>query len=423
MPLSYLLRGMAFIFLCGGLTFSAEQDWTQFRGPMGVGSSTATGLPASWSAEKNVAWKTPLPGPGASSPIVWDDQVFVTCYSGYGEDEKNPGDPSRLTLHVVGIDLGTGKIAWNSRPPVNSPEQPYRGFINLHGYASSTPATDGRAVYAFFGRSGIFAYDMTGGPLWTLKAGENTHGFGTANSVVLYRDLAIVNASVESGALVAVDKYNGTEVWRAEGIRRSWNTPHLVHLENGNQELVVNSEGSLLGFDPESGEELWRCDGIDDYICPSVISHEGVVYAIGGRGHTAMAVRAGGRGDVSDSHLLWRINRGSNVSSPVFHEGYLYYAHEQQGIVYCIDAEGGDTVYQERLTPSPGRIYASPTVADGHIYLASREGGCYVLAAKPEFELLAHNDLEDESVFNASPVVCADGLLLRSDDFLYCISE
>src|SRR5262249_18390807 len=153
-----------------------------------------------------------------------------------------------------------------------------------------------------------------------------------------------------------------------------------------------------------SGEELWHCEGIRDYVCPSVIAHQGVVYAIGGRSGTAVAVRAGGKGDVSRTHVRWRINRGSNVSSPVYHDGHLYWTNESRGIAYCVRAEDGKIIYEQRLKPAPDLIYASPVLADGKLYIVSRTTGTYVIEAAPAFKLLAHNAFaSDASVFNASP--------------------
>jgi outer membrane protein assembly factor BamB len=220
-----------------------------------------------------------------------------------------------------------------------------------------------------------------------------------------------------------MDKTTGEVVWRAPDIQRAWNTPMLVDTPAGNPELVVNTKSGLVACDPRTGERLWWCDGFDDYICPSVIAHDGVVYAIGARKSSAMAVRAGGRGDVTETHRLWYTGKGSNVSSPVYHDGHLFWVHESRGTAYCLNAKSGEVVYEKRLEPRPGKVYASPVVADGKWYVVTRENGVYVFAARPEFELLAHNGPLDDSVFNASPAVVDDKLLLRSDKYLYCIGQ
>ena len=398
-------------------------DWPQFRGPGGVGESGDTGLPETWSDESNIIWKVALPGHGTSSPITLGDRIYLTCYTGYGLDAEQPGDMGDLQRQVIALDRKSGKIAWTREIETLLPEQNYQGFQALHGYASSTLATDGEHLYAFFGKSGAFAFDLDGQPLWHTSVGEKIHGWGSATSPVVYENLVIVNASVESGSLVALDKSSGKEVWRTPGMIAAWNTPLVVELPSGGADLVVSVKGRLLGFNPATGKERWHCSGIEDYVCPSVIAHDGVVYAIGGRGKPGVAVPAGGEGDVSDK-ILWKTPKGSNVSSPVYHDVYLFWVSESMGVAYCVDAETGEAVYEERIEPRPDRIYASPVAADGKIYYVSRDKGVYVLAAKPEYELLAHNVIAgDPSIFNASPAVNDGRLLLRSDTHLYCIGK
>ncbi|MCE9546460.1 MAG: PQQ-binding-like beta-propeller repeat protein, partial [Planctomycetia bacterium] len=292
------------------------------------------------------------------------------------------------------------------------------------GYASSTPAADASGVYVYFGRTGAAAYSHQGKELWHKVLGDKTHMFGTGSSPVLYKDLVIINAYVECGNVIALNKRTGEEVWRAGGLDQPWNTPVLVDVD-GHQELVLNSKQKLLAFDPQTGKQLWTCQGIDDYICPTVVAHDGIIYAVGARKGTCIAVRAGGQGDVTKTHLLWKIDRGSNVSSPVYYDGHLYWGNEKSGIVYCADTKTGKVVYEKRLQPKPQFIYASPLVADGKLYYVSRQDGAYVLSAEPTFNLLSYNQLtpDDDSVFNGSPVPDGSRLLLRSDKFLYAIGQ
>jgi len=402
----------------------AGADWTRFRGPNASGVSEDTGLPTTWSATENVVWKTDLPGFGASSPITLGDKIFLTCYSGYGLDKDEPGETSDLLHHVVCIDRNSGNILWDKRSRARMPEKDYEGFIQLHGYASGTPATDGEAVYAFFGLSGVWAYSVDGELLWKTGVGTGTHSWGSATSVVLHDDLVIINASVESQAVVALDKKTGEEVWRAEDIPSSWSTPLVVDLPDGSHELVVSMEDHIRAYNPNTGELLWHCGGVKDYVCPAVITEGDVVYVTGGRSAARVfAVRCGGRGDVSDSHMLWEVRKTSKVPTPVVHDGLLYYA-DQRGVAVCLDAETGEEIYEERLRFSGGggdKVYASPVLADGKLYIVSRQGGTVVLAAGREFEILAHNHLDDDTVFNGTPVVSNGQLLLRSNEALYCI--
>ena len=407
-----------------GAVFTMGADWTQFRGPGGLGISQDKGLPVQWSSDLNIVWKTRIPGSGTSSPVTLGNRVFLTSYSGYGLDANDPGDMSDLTRHVLCLDRKTGQILWSQEFQPSLPESVYApGNDSKHGYSSSTPTTDGQRLYVFFGKSGLYCLDLDGNQLWHEQVGSGTTGWGSSNSPLLYKDLVIINASVESQSLIAMDKKTGEEVWRTNGVKSSWNTPTLVPLATGKTELVVSIEDHLLGFDPDTGDALWNAEGIHRYVCPSVIAHQEVVYAIGG-GHTSVAVRAGGQGEVTETHVIWRENKGSNVSSPIYHGGYLYWASDNQGILYCQDAASGQVMYQERLSPRPGFIYASPILADGKLYYVSQENGTYVVAAKSEFQLLAHNVFaNDDSRANASPAVSDGQLLIRTDRNLYCIGQ
>ncbi|MBM3883664.1 MAG: serine/threonine protein kinase [Verrucomicrobia bacterium] len=400
-----------------------DGNWPQFRGPKGLGISAAKGLPVTWSAEENLVWKAELPGAGASSPVVWGQHIFLTCYTGYGVPRQEAGSADQLQRHVLCLDRSTGRLRWDTPVPATLPEQ--EKIREDHGYASSTLAVDDERVYGFFGKSGARAFDHSGRQVWQADVGSGLSGWGSAASPVLHRNLAIVNASVESGALVALDRATGKEIWRAGGIKEAWNTPLLVNLPGGGTELVVGVIKQVLAFDPDTGKPLWHCDtGISWYMCPSAVAHEGVVYLIGGRSGGGLAVRAGARGNVTDTQVLWRLNKGSNVSSPVYRDGHLYFAHENLGVAYCVNAQTGALVYEERLDPPPGQIYASALLAQGCLYYVSRSGRTAVLAAQPTFEQLACNSLApDRSAFNASPSVAGNHLLLRSDRFLYCLGQ
>jgi outer membrane protein assembly factor BamB len=409
-----LLRPLLSLSLTLGLIAPAAADWAGFRGPHGLGVSGERGLPVKWTDTDNVAWKVKLPGPGSSSPVTVGDRIFLTCFS--------TGDGPKPRRVLLALDRKTGKMIWEKEVPPGPADAPYQGRIQDHGYASSTPATDGERLYAFFGTAGVFAYDLDGNQLWQAGVGTRTHQWGSASSPVLAGNLVIVNAAVEGGALVAFDKLTGKEAWRTPGLRQTWCTPALVDVPGGKRELVVSMQRAVVGYDPGTGKELWRCEGIDDYVCPSVVAQDGVVYAIGGRRSAAVAVRAGGRGDVTSTHRLWTQRVGSNVPSPVVHDGHLYWVNHQ-GMAYCLKADTGETVYQERV-PGAGQVYASAVAADGKLYAVTRNSGTFVLAAKPKFEVLARNQLgADRSVCNASPAVDGGQLLLRSDQTLYCIGR
>jgi outer membrane protein assembly factor BamB len=243
---------------------------------------------------------------------------------------------------------------------------------------------------------------------------------------VLHETLVLVNASVESSSLVALDKTSGKEVWRARGIRDSWNTPVVAKTADGKTELLVAVMGKVLGLDPTSGRELWSCEtNIPWYMVPSTVVEDDVSFWIGGRSGSSFAVRLGGKGDVSDSHRVWTGTTNSNVPSPLVYQGHMYWASDNQGIVYCAEAETGKIVYQERL-PRADQFYASPLLGDGKIYYLTRSGRTFVVAASPQFKLLATSDLrsdDERGMFNAAPIAADGRLLLRSDKYLYCIDE
>jgi len=407
------------ILLSSGAAGAA--DWMQFRGPGGLGVSDEKNLPVKWSSEENIAWQADLPGPGASSPIVVKDRVYLTCYTGYGI-EVGQGEQANLRRHLLCFDRGTGQERWSKTFEPKLPEHQYQGEGAYHGYAASTPISDGERLYVFFGKSGVFCFDLDGQEQWQASVGERTNGWGSGTSPLLFGNLLIVNASVESGSLVALDKLSGKDVWKAEGIGSAWNTPLLVDAKT-RHELIVSTEGRIKSFDPTDGKPLWDADGVHRYVCPSVVASGDVVFAIGG-GHTSLAVRLGGSSDVTESHGIWRQTKGSNVGSPVYHDGHLYWASDGGGLVCCQNAETGQFVFQERLEPRPGNIWSSPVLADGKLYIVSQHEGTFVVAAKPEFKLLAHNQLaDDDSRTNASPAVHQGQLLLRSDKRLYCIGK
>ena len=399
----------------------ANLDWANFRGPTSMGLSQATGLPTQWSSQKGIVWKTELPGAGASSPIVFGDRVYLTSYTGYFVPGDDSGSLDQLKRHLLSIDLKSGKLLWDRSMAAQLPEEEK---IRDHGYAANSVAVDARRVYAFFGKTGVFAFDHSGQQLWKADVGSKTHGWGTSASPVLYKDLVFINASVESESLFALNRDTGKVVWQADGIREAWNTPVVVKSEAGREELVVATQGKVLAFSPADGELLWSCNtDIGWYMVPCVIAHEGIVYCLGGRSGTAsLAVRAGGSGDVTKTHRLWTSVKGSNVSSPVYQEGYLYWAHESREIAYCLNAKSGEVVYEKRLNRA-GQFYSSALLADGNLYYVSREGKTFVLAAKPEYDEIAVNDLNDGGVFNASPAVAGDRLLIRSDRYLYCLGK
>ncbi len=409
----------------------SADNWPCFRGPNRLGAAPADcqSIPLEWSDTKNIVWKCELPGRGASSPIVWGDNVYVTAYSCYGlEAGDPPANMSKLVRHLVCVDRTSGDLRWKADEPSGDvAEHPLSEFLILHGYASSTPVADESGVYVYLGRGGVVAYDHAGKRRWHTPIGGGGHTWGSASSPVLFENLVIVHADPDAHAIIALDKSTGEEVWRySTGDGDSWSTPLLVEVD-GRSELVFHHSagdpaGKVAAVDPRSGEALWQCNILKNYLCPSPVASDGVVYLLGYQ--RAAAVRPGGKGDVTDSHVNWTANRGSEIATPIVHKGHLYWTQSEGGIVCCLDASSGEMVHQERLRPEPGRIYASGVLVGERIYFVSRENGTYVVEASPECRQLAHNRIEsDDSIFNATPAISHGQLFLRSDRFLYCIGE
>ena len=404
--------------VCGMLSPVLAADWLQFRGPGGLGVSEETGLPAKWDDKQGQVWKTPLPGAGASSPIVIGDRVFLTCCTDPGSD--------KMARHQICISRTDGKILWQKAVPGKSTEDNWSGYLRDHGYTSSTPASDGERVYVFYGKAGVLGYDLEGKELWRADVGNGSarNGWGSGSSPIVYKNTVIVNAGAESGAIIALDKLTGKETWRAkaESAHGSWATPILVDA-GGKQDLVIGVPFEIWGLNPDTGKLRWYAEvlGTADTMCTSLIAHDGVVYAIGGRQGGAAAVKAGGSGDVSKSHLVWQASIGSYVTSPVYQNGHLYWVSDR-GVAVCLNAKTGEKVYEKRVDGARN-LYASVMAADGKLYAVTRRSGTFVLDAKPEYAVISQNDLGDDSDFNASPAVSHGQLFLRSNRALYCLGE
>ncbi|MEM8678088.1 MAG: PQQ-binding-like beta-propeller repeat protein [Planctomycetota bacterium] len=408
-------------------------DWLRFRGANGSGVISDGAFAAQWDDETNIRWKTALPGPGASSPIVLGDRVYLTCYTGYGVDRENPGEPAALQRHLLAVDRNNGEIVWTATVPSAHDEDPYEGFITEHGYASSTPVTDGTQIYVFFDKTGVAAFDLDGKQVWLTNVGtlSDPYKWGGGASAMLAGDLLIVNAGNVGHAIVALRTSDGTEAWRIDDpeFTNCWGTPILF--EGDRTELVMAVPGRILGLDPVTGEELWFAESpIDKTVCGSLVEEDGVVYAMGGRAGDAIGVRCGGDGDVTDSHVVWVAKLRSGIDTPVLANGRLYWA--SGGRAYCADCEDGQEIFKERLSDQPdtnegGRTppsYASPIVIGDKILMVSRSGNTHILAAEKEFKKLGENRLtEDEGPFHGTPAYSDGELFLRSDQFLYCIDE
>lgn len=423
MPVSLLL-------LMSSASLRAQAHWPRFLGPEGRATAAEARVPLTWSDSENLLWRVALPGPGASSPIVWGDRVYLTCWTGYGTAEQG-SDIAKLTRHLLCYSLTDGKLLWQADVPATLPEDPYEGFLTEHGYATHTPVTDGERLYVFFGKSGALAFSMEGKKLWQTPLGSSSSPkrWGSAGSPILHDGRLIVNAGDESRAIVALDAETGSQLWKAEadGLESAYGTPVLVKRDD-TLDLVLAVPQEVWGMNPDTGKLRWYAQHqLPGNVSPGVINGGHQLFVFGGYPTTgAVALKLGGTGDVSKSNFLWRTNTSSYVPTPVLHDGHLY-AINDQGFAFCLDATTGEDVFRERAIQDGPRgrgkpFYASPILIGDRLYCVSRKSGTFVLAAQPKFEVLARNFLEgDDSQFNATPAVAGDTLLLRSDKFLYAI--
>jgi outer membrane protein assembly factor BamB len=388
-------------------------------------------LALTWNETENLTWKTDLPGPGSSSPIVLGEQVFVTCYSGYGLDRDKPGDPNSLKRHLVCLRATDGEVLWDQVVPAALPEDPYRGMFREHGYASQTPVTDGQRVYVFFGKTGALAFDLEGNQLWQapLGAGSDKQRWGSATSPALSKDMVFINAWDESKTLFALDKRTGREMWKKDLSQTglTFTTPVLAETGEGRAELIVSVPTQVWGLDPQTGRQLWfaRTD-VNDSVIPTPVVLDDIAYIQGGgpRQRGSLAVRIGGEGDVTDTHVVWSSKEVASPPSPVVVDGLIYWV-DGYGKACCMDAKTGVLQYSEKL-PVTGKfaVYASAVAADGRLYVVTRKSGTFVLPARPKYEILAQNRFaSDKSDFNGSPAISNGRVFLRSNRSLYCIQK
>ena len=424
---------LALSFATTTLLPAAGNDWPRFLGPTGAAMVAESKVPLTWSDTENLRWKATLPGPGASSPIVMGEKVFVTCWTGYGDKPgvgTPPGDMRQLVRHLICLSRADGKILWDAKVPSAAPEDPFTGFITEHGYATSTPVSDGERVYVFFGKSGALAFDLQGKQLWQTSCGTGSgeRRWGSAASPILHGNLLIVNATDESEALYALDKLTGKIVWKAEGdFGMAYGTPNILK-RAGVDDLVLAIPQELWGMNPDTGKLRWYAShGLTGNVSPCLIpGGDDTVYVFGGFPATrSTAIKLGGKGDLGTKAILWNSSSSSYVPTPILKDGHLYVINDQ-GFALCIDAKTGADIYRERSTMGSrggGKpFYASPVLIGDKLVCVSRRNGAFILAATPKYELIRTNEFaSDDSHFNATPAITGDRLILRSNKAVYCV--
>jgi len=431
---SFLLLALSLLIFSSP---AEAEDWLRFRGPQGSGVAADKAMtPTEFDDEKNILWKIDLPGAGASAPIIVGDKIILTAYSGYGQSRAKVGKMDKLKRHVLCYSKSDGKKLWQKDFDPHLPEDPYSGMgVPEHGYASSTPVCDGTHVYVFFGKSGVYAFDLKGEEIWHTKIGTGSGQmrWGSGSSPVLTGNVLVINATDEAKAIIGLDKTTGEELWKNEGVENVWGTP-LVAGEGEDQAVIVSLPYEIWAMNPKSGKLKWySTNGVQDRaVSSSPMLADDFIVSMGGRSNSAVAIRLGGTkgADVTQTHTLWQGKAVARIITPILYQGHIYAV--SRGIATCVDAKTGKEVYKERL-PSVGKSgarrgpssdYVSPVIADGKLYQFIKNGGCYVIDAKPEFNLLASNELADDGTeFNATPAISEGKLFVRSNRRLYCIGS
>jgi outer membrane protein assembly factor BamB len=422
----------------------AGDNWPQWRGPDGLGVSPSSGYPEEWSPTQNIAWKTPVEGRGHSSPVVWDDRVYLTtsveggpapeghkAIDHLGYDMKwgylhpdSMGADRLYTLKVLAFDARTGKKLWERTA--------YDGVMydNRHRkntYASSTVATDGKLVYAFFESAGLYCYDADGTLVWKKSfGGIGKGGMGPGTSPILHNDLVIVQCDQEMGDgsfIAALDRRTGKDVWRVtRTTRRSWATPIIVRTPQ-RLEMITSGAEAVMAYDPDTGRELWRADGVRSHPIPSPVAGHGLVFmTAGSQAKVALAIKTGGDGNLTaGSAVAWRYNKGTAyVPSPILHGPYLYLMTDK-GLLTCLEPATGAVRYEGGRPPVPATFTASLVAYGDRLLMTSEDGDTFVVRAGPTHEIIRTNSV-GEPVY-ASPALANATIFIRGEKHLFAIMK
>jgi outer membrane protein assembly factor BamB len=427
---------------------NANGNWPSFRGLQAAGVTEKQNLPDRWDGKtgENILWRTPIPGLAHSSPVVWGSLIFVT--SAVSSDPKasfKPGlygdgdasqDRSSQRWMIYALDKRSGKILWERAAYEGAPREK-RHMKST--YASSTPATDGRIVVAWFGSQGVYAYDVKGRFLWKADLGRlnlgaydiPTYEWGTASSPIIWNNLVILQCDTQDDSfLLALDADTGKQVWKTERDELpSWGTPTVAQTSAG-PELVTNASNYIRGYDPRTGKELWRLGRSSKITAPTPIFADDKFVIASGRApeRPIFVVRAGARGDLtlpegktaSDAVVWSRTGRGSYMPTPLVYDGILYVL-ANNGLLDAYDLRTGEEVYRQRLPLVGSGFSASPVAADGKLYLSNEDGEMLVIAAGRKFESLGANSMGE--LLMATPALSEGVMYVRSSQSLFAVGR
>lgn len=435
-----------------GFGAAGDEYWPMWRGPRATGAALKGNPPVSWSETENIKWKVKVPGLSLSTPVVWGNKmIFLTSIP---TDKKAPapnpapraggdrfggrggggrggrggfGSRAPSAVHkfdVVCMDRRNGTIIWQKTA---KEVLPHEGHQSTNSFASYSPVTDGKYIWASFGSRGAHCYDLDGNHKWSRDLGEmrTRAGFGEGSSPAIAGDALIVVMDQESdSAIYALNKNTGKTIWKKDRDERtSWGTPLPIEVE-GELQVVVNATNFVRSYDPGSGEIVWQCSGQTVNVVPSPVTGFGMVFCTSGyRGSALQAIKLGKKGDLSGSDAIsWQINEGTPyVPSPVLHGDKIYFCSSNRAVVSCYQAETGKANFVGRTLEGVGSVYASPVAVGDRVYFAGRGGVCQVIKHSDKFEVLATNTLKDG--FDSSPVIVGDELYLKGKENLYCIAS
>jgi outer membrane protein assembly factor BamB len=433
------------LFLFCACTWSivpGETYWPYWRGPAADGMAVGD-APLHWSDTQNVRWKTDIPGRGHSSPVIWGDQIFVTTAVKTGAAAQaepappasnpaakqplvTPGPQVEHRFMVLSIDKKTGKILWERTATT---AVPHEGYHSTYGsFASNSPVTDGRYVYAFFGSRGMYCYDFKGNLIWQKDFGIQMRmrmSFGEGMAPVLSGDRLILVFDHEGDSfMVSLDKNSGKEIWRVNRDEKSnWSAPLVIEY-GGRKQIIVDASNKVRCYDFETGKLIWECAGLGLNTIPQPVRQDDLVFVMSGYiNPNLMAIRLGREGDLAGSDaIVWSQTKGNSYTpSPVIHDNKLYVLSDS-GIISCYNARTGEPYYHQVRLPKTYSFKSSPVGANGKLYLASENDDIIVLRMGEKYEVLATNTMPDQ-MFIATPAITGGEIFLRSQNRLYCIHE
>ncbi len=407
--------------LLGCSAFAGAGNWPAWRGPTGQGFCEEKNVPLQWSDRQNVKWKVALAHQGNSTPIVWEDRIFLT--------QANKGGSVRSLLCLA---RAGGKLKWQKDVSYTQAERNW----NASWYCNASPVTDGERVVVSFASAGMYCFDQEGKELWKrTDLGKWDHAFGSGSSPVLYGDLAILWCGPnEKGRnfLLAVNKKTGKTVWEKDQSYGSWGTPLIVKVNGQDQLLLGHSPdvknappsktNYLRGFDPRTGKELWRCQGLNSYVYTSALYGNGVAVAMSGFNGAALAVKLGGSGDITRDRLWLHPRSTQRVGSGVLVGGHVYMVDEN-AVAHCYNVKRGEDAWKDARQRRGGLTWGSMVHAEGHLYLLMRNGETRVYEASPKYRLLATNSLGAGEQTNSSLAISNGDLFIRTFKHLWCIGK